>query len=163
MTGIETVAAVAALAGTAVAAYGTYQSGQAQQDAQKYNAKLAENEALATEQASAVRMRAQRAEARRLQGRQAALYGMAGVDEAGSPLLVMADQARQSELAIVNDRWAAERAAQNLRAGGRLRRFEGSQAAKAGTIGATSTLLSGASSAAMAYGKGGGYTGGYGP
>lgn len=156
-TGIETVAiivAVAAVAAAGVAAYSQYQQGQAQNAAQKYNAKVAENQALAARQQAEFAANQQRERSRRLIANERALYGTAGVDvSAGSPLLVVADSAKQAELDAQATLAGGAARSSGFEAQGTLDRFMGRQAVQAGNLGAGATLLSGAASGASAYAR----------
>ena len=86
----------------------------------------------------------------RLQASQRAAYAKSGaVMTEGTPLLVMAEQAGMMELDILNQQRNRALEASALRSQVTLDRYAGSQAAKAGTIGAGGTLLSGVGSAVM--------------
>lgn len=164
--GIITIAAT--VISTAIGVYSAYQQGQAQQKAAKDNAKAAENQATATRNAAMVREQQHRERIRHLAGTQRAVAGASGLEEAGSPLLVMADTLEQAELDAQRIRYGGEVSATGFEAQSRLSRFQGDQASRAGMIGAGSTLLSGAASAARVYaGSGGGggtsFWGGSGP
>lgn len=156
--GLITIAAT--VISTAVGVYSAYQQGQAQQKAAKYNAKVAENQAIAARNAAAVREQQHREQVRRLHATQRAVSGASGVTEEGSPLLVMADTLEQAELDAQRIRYGGEVSAAGFESQARLSRFQGQQAAQAGLIGAGSTLLSGAASAARVYGGTGGGGGG---
>lgn len=160
LSALAIVGIVATVVSTAVTAYGMYQQGQQQKAAGKYNAKVAENQATAAKQAAAVREEQHRERVRRLAGTQRAVSGASGIEEAGSPLLVMADTLEQAELDAQRIRYGGEVSATGFESQARLARFQGDQAARAGTIGAGSTLLSGAASAARVYGGGSGGGGG---
>ena len=118
-----------------------------QQKAAKYNAKVAENQATAARNAAAIREQQHREQVRRLAAGQRAGYGGAGVTGEGSPLLVMADTLEQAELDAQRIRYGGEVSATGLQSQARLQRFQGDQYARAGALGAGTTLLSGAATA----------------
>lgn len=90
-----TLAVTAIAAG--VSAYATYESGQAQKSAANYNKKVAENQAaLATQQAQ-IDAETLEEKQKRQRATAAAMIGGSGVDTEGSPLLAMADSARQMQ------------------------------------------------------------------
>lgn len=151
--GLITIAAT--VISTAVGVYSAYSQGQAQQKAAKYNAKVAQNQAEMARNAAAVREQQHRENVRRLSATQRANAGMSGVTTEGSPLLVMADTLEQAELDAQRIRYGGEVSATGFESQARLSRFQGDQASRAGMIGAGSTLLSGAASAARVYGGGG--------
>src|SRR4026208_692800 len=92
-------AAVIALIGVAIQTYAAYEQAQTQEKFFKYNAKVAENQAAGERMRAAVAANQQRELHRRVIANQRALYGSTGVESAsGSPLLVIADSAKQAEL-----------------------------------------------------------------
>ena len=102
MTGAEIAIIAVAAAGTGVAAYGQYQSNknaQAQAKAQSawnlYNSKVAQREADAEQAANLFEAGQQKKAADRLKARGRAIRGASGVEEEGSPLLVMEDTAAE--------------------------------------------------------------------
>ena len=147
-----TVAAIAVVAGTAVSAFGTYQAGQAQKATAKYNAKLAENEAIAKEQAVRAETDRMRREKAKMSSAQRAAFAKSGaLTTEGTPLLTMAEEAGLMELDILQMQRTGAMQAAASRSEATLSRYQGKQAATAGMIGAGSTLLSGASSAYSTY------------
>ncbi len=161
-------AAVTAV-GTGLSAYGSYQSGQAQKGMANYNAKLAENEAIAKEQQShfeSLQMAKERDRA--LASQRAALGSSGAMVSEGTPLLLMAEQAGNFELDSLMQQRNRALEASALRSQATLDRFAGKQAAYAGTMGAFTTVLSGVGSIGMnaamyskaGGGKGGGSSGG---
>lgn len=154
-TGIETIAIigiVATVAAAGMSAYGQYQQGQAQSQALKYNATVAENQAIAARQQAAYLADREREQTRRVLSRQRALYGTAGVDVGvGSPLMVMADSARQGELNAQAVLAGGAARAQGYQAQAQLDRYMAGQARSAGQIGAGVSLLSGLASAGTQY------------
>jgi hypothetical protein len=142
------IAAVAAVAGAGVAAYGSYQQGQTAKKVANYNAKVQENAALQEEMDSREATRRQRTENRRLQARQRARIAKSGVVETGSPLEVMATDAGRLELAALDQRRDSRIRQSGLYTQAALDRYEGRQAARAGTIAAGASLLQGVGQAA---------------
>jgi len=143
---------VTAVAGAGVSAYGQYQAGQAQKAMGDYNAKLARNEAIAKEQATAAETQRMRTQKERALASQRAAYAKTGaMTTTGTPLLAMAEQAGLMELDILNMQRTGAMSAGASRSEAAMSKYQGSQAAKAGTIGAGSTLLQGASGATSMY------------
>ena len=138
------VSIVATVASTALGAYQSYQQGQQNQALAKYNARVAENQALQARYAAQVKEEQHRARILRLAGTARAGVGASGIEESGSPLLVMADSLEQAELDAQRIRYGGEVSAQGLESEARLQRFMGRQAASAGLFNAGGTLLSGA-------------------
>ena len=140
-----------AAASTALSVYGQYQAGQAAEATANYNAKLAENEALAKEQQSHVESLQMQKNKERLLASQRAGFAKAGaVGTEGTPLLLMAEQAGTMELDILNQQRNRAMQATALRSEADLQRYTGEQAASAATIGAGATLLSGIGSTVSA-------------
>jgi hypothetical protein len=159
MTGVEAtvILAWAAAASAAVGAYSAYQGGQtakanarSQQDADKYNATIAsQNAAVARQQASA-REEAQRRQARQVLGEQRAALSQAGIGLAGSAADVYGASANAAELDALNIRYEGELDARGLLAQSSLSSFEGQvagrnarTASQAGGLNAASSLLAG--------------------
>ncbi|HXG17186.1 MAG TPA: hypothetical protein VNK50_13120 [Calidithermus sp.] len=144
-TGAEIAVVALAATATALTAYGVYQQGQAQAAAMRYNARLAEQQALASRQAAAFEAERARERSRRLLARARAIYGTTGVEvNEGSPLLVLADSARQAELEAQTIQYGGELRARQAQGQANLESFQARLASRAGTIGAGATLLSGA-------------------
>ena len=102
MTGAEIAIIGLAAAGTGVAAYGQYQSNKNAQSQAKvqsawnlYNSKLAQREKAAETAANLFESKQQKIAADRLKARGRAIRGASGVEEEGSPLLVMEDTAAE--------------------------------------------------------------------
>lgn len=146
----------------AVSAYMTYEQGQQQQEVMKYNAKVQENRAIEETQRAAFDANRAREQSRRVLANQRAVYGSSGVDiAAGSPLLVMADSAKQAELDAQIILSGGQARATDATARANIARYKGDVYARAGTINAGTTLLSGATKAYGSYsGAGGGGGGG---
>lgn len=147
---VATIAIVTVLA-AAASAYAQYEQGQAQQQAARYNAKIAEQQAQSAAQMAKAQADQQREQYRRQIATNRAATGAAGVSDVGSPLLLEADNATQAELNARMTEYGGQIRAQGFRSEIPLLRFQGRQAAAAGTIGAGATLLSGVASAGVGY------------
>ena len=149
---VAAVGAVIALIGIAVSTYAQYEQGQTTEKFAKYNAKVAENQAAGERMRAAVAAGQQREAHRRVIANQRAQYGASGVDVAsGSPLLVIADSAKQAELDAQIILSGGEARAGGFQAQAALDRFQGRAASTAGYFNAGSTLLSGSSRAYQQY------------
>lgn len=156
-----------AAVGTGMAYYGQKQQaktagavGEYNARTGEYNAKLAEASALQVELDGRENIRRKRVENQRFQSTQRSRFAKAGVTEEGTPLEVMSETASFLEMdALEINRQAQIRAAQ-LRAQGQQHqvgsmfdRAAGQAEASAHRMGATMTLLNGASNmAGTAYG-----------
>jgi hypothetical protein len=138
-----------------VAAVGTvaaYQEGKAEEKGDQF----ARN--IALEQAQASRAKAQydadveREEARRRLSAQNAKFAKSGVDLTGTPLMVMAEQARFSEKDIQSILYTGEIEATNYERQAALHAQRGKQARRASEYTAGATLLSGAATAYKTFG-----------
>lgn len=137
------VAAIAAVAGAAVSAYGAVKQGQAQKEANEYNAQIAEENAAAAKKKAEYDAETSALEWKQLLGKQAALYSKAGVDiSSGSPLLTMSFQAEQAERDRQAILYEGKTSSESALSQASLFRFYGSNASAASTYSATSSLLS---------------------
>jgi hypothetical protein len=144
--------AVIALIGIAAGTYAQYEQAQTQEKYAKYNAKVAENQAAGERMRAGVAADQQRELHRRVIANQRAQYGASGVDVAsGSPLLVIADSARQAELDAQIILSGGEARASGFQSQAALDRFQGRAASQAGYVNAGSTLLSGTSNTYFQY------------
>jgi hypothetical protein len=135
--------------GTAVAAYGQHEAGQASKATGKYNAKLAENEAKATEQKAHVESQQMQRNKERLIASQRAGFAKGGAAiTTGTPLLLMAEQAGNAELDILNLQRNRAMEATALKSEATLSKFKGKQAARSANIQAGTTVIGGAGKAA---------------
>jgi hypothetical protein len=134
--------------GSAASGVAQYKQGQAQRAAFDYNADV-------TMQKMGEEAEASQTSFDRLMGKQRSLYAKAGVSiSSGSPLVILADTAMQSQ--EEQDRIKASGTA-----AADIQRFYGEQAEYSGTVGGISTFLTGLSKASMSYTmgqKGLGYT-----
>lgn len=144
-------ALAAAAVGGGVSAYGQYQAGQNAQAAGKYNARLAENQALQAQYAGQAAAQAQRDRTRRVLGLQRSLTAGSGVEEAGSPLLTMMDTATQGELEAQKAQYTGQVQADNEMAKAAYSRWQGRTAASNANVGVGATLLQTGSNIAGAY------------
>lgn len=139
-----TAVAVVTAVGAGVSAYGQYQSGQAQEDMAKYNAKIQADAANNEAQAGAENARRQREENRRRLATMRTRIAGSGVNiGAGSSLDVLGEAAGELELQALDVFRDSDARQRQLKSQSVLTSFEGKQASRAGTIGATGTLISG--------------------
>ena len=138
------VSAIVSVVVAAVSAYLQYEQAQAQAAAMRYNAKVAENQAIGAQQQAQYVADRQREQTRRLLSRQRALYGTAGVElAAGSPLMVQADSARQGELDAQASLASGAGRALGFQSQAKIDRFMAGRTETMGSIKAGATLLSG--------------------
>lgn len=156
-TAIIIYASVASVAAAGVSAYSSYQQGQAMAAQSAYNAEIARrNAALAAQKGqltkSSTNLEADKfqRQTRFMKAAQETAYAKAGVQMAGTPLMVTAETQRQADIDELAIRYAgsvelsnviAEQAKQEQNA--KLFKMQGSQYKTAGDLGAASSLLSG--------------------
>lgn len=149
------IAGIFALLGGGVAAYGQVKQGQAAEAAGRYNARVAEQQAVATRQAAAADAETKRRQLDRVLGAQRARYGASGViGSEGSPLLVMMQSEEEAALDVARVRYGGAAQSFGLEQEARLQRFQGKQARRQSYLGATGSLLQGLAGATSAYGLG---------
>jgi hypothetical protein len=144
-----TIALIATAAGTAVSAYGQYQAGQSAQDAAKYNAKMSEYAAQDAQRRGEDEAAAIQRKAASLKSSQRVSLASRGLDIGYGTAGDLQDQtdffgqmdASTARSNAANEAWTA-------RAGGRLARAQGRNAAYQGMLGATGSLLTGAAKVA---------------
>ena len=141
MSGVEAAVIAVSVAAAAAQAYSIYQTGQSQAAAARYNRQVAQNQATLARQQAALEEETTREKQRRFMAAQRAAFGAAGVTEEGSPLLVMADTARQAERDLQLIRYGGEVSAAGFEAQAGLQRFYARQAERTGAIGAGVSLL----------------------
>ncbi len=142
-----------AILGTLTSAGGQYYQGQAEQGAYDYNADVMEQEADAEEVSARQEAELKREEIQTLISNQRVAYGVAGVAlSEGSPLVVLAETAKEGEKEALTIRYGGSVKATSLRNRANLQRYYGGVAEKTGKTKATGTLLSGLGSAALNYG-----------
>lgn len=135
---------IVAAIGVAVAVGGAAQSAHQQQQAAKFNKRVAQNSALAARQAAEANADQRKEHLRRVLAQQRANIGGSGVsDTSGSPLLVQIDSARQAELDALRIAHGGEQQALGFEAQGAYARYAGRQAAQASYTQAGGSLLQG--------------------
>jgi hypothetical protein len=137
----------------AASAYMQYQMGQQQKKAAKFQSQMYERQAALQKQVGQSKADDIRARNRRMLAGIEAQAGASGVEMAPgtSPLAVMAYSAREAELDALRAQWGGDASAEASFADARMARFQGRNAEYGATMGAGTTLLSGASSAARTY------------
>lgn len=145
------IAAGATLVGGGVAAYSSYQAGKATDSLMKYNADLANQDAIVKERDGRILANAQRLQNQRLLARQRSLYAKAGVNMTGTPLLVEAEQAGQLEMAALEVERTASIEAGRYRTQAVINRMQGSAARRGANLQAVGTILQGSGQAAGYY------------
>lgn len=142
--------AVLMLAGVGLQAWGQKSAGDESAAVAKYNQQVKEREAQAAEQQARIESRKQAQEASRKMSELRAGLGASGaVTTAGTPLEIMAEQSRQSELENREIGYEGLQESSKLRAEGAMIAREGRAARRAGRIGAGATLLTGFGSTFM--------------
>ena len=160
-----TIAAAAAVASAGISAYSQYAQGQAQSRMAAYNARIAsQNAELAMEQMGIAKTQKEIMEARHRRGTEKILsaqragWAKAGVEMAGTPLIVEAETITEADLDALAIRYAgtveqgqimAQVAAQRQEAA--LQKMAGRAARTAGYLGAGTSLLTGLSQAGYYY------------
>mgnify|MGYP001584850161 CR=1 FL=1 len=159
------VAAIAAVAAAGIGAYSAVSTGQAQSRMAAYNARIAnQNAELAMEQMEIVKKQKDIAAARHARGvektlaSQRAGWSKAGVEMAGTPLMVAAETMTEADLDTLAIQYAStveqsQIAAHSagLRQEATVQGMAGSAARRAGTLGAGSSLLTGVAQGAYYY------------
>ena len=157
------IAAAAAVAAAGVTAYAAVKQGEAADKNARFNAKLAEREAMQKKMSAEAAAEDARRRHERVLATQRAQYGASGIDpNEGSSLLVMMDSQDEAALDEARIRWGGREEATTLQAEANVQRWRGRQAKAAGYLGAGAAILGGLSSAAGAYSGRGGSGGGIG-
>lgn len=140
-------------AGTGLAMAGQMEAAQAAEATAKYNQRLQEQQAREIERRTQFQQQRQAEAAQRVEGRMRAAMGKAGaVSTVGSPLLLQAKQASESELENLLIGREGYISAEQARATGRMDLYQSKVAKRAAYIGAGSTLLTGFSQLGMGTG-----------
>lgn len=153
------------VASTAMSVVGAIQQGNAQEaqykaqaQAQDYNAKISENQAIAANQQSAAREDAERRQRRIALGSARASMSQSGLTDSGSVMDMFDQSSINSELDVLNTRYEGQLQARGFneqatldRYGAANARANASAASSAKWINAGSALISGASSGYMGY------------
>lgn len=129
------------LAGAALSAVSQIQQGQAAKATSKYNAALAENNAIAARQQAAFQEARQREQAERQLAAQRVRFGKSGATAEGTALDVTADQAARGELDALNIRRSGVLQSHAYSSQATLDRFRGQEALTSAMMGAGSSLL----------------------
>ena len=146
------VATVVAVIGAGVSIYGQNEQKQAAKATANYKEKLARNEADAKEMQAHVESQQMQKNKQRLLAAQRAGFAKGGsVITEGTPLLLMAEQAGNAELDILNQQRNRGIEAASLRSEADLTSWSSKQASKAANIGMAGTAIGGASKAYGAY------------
>ena len=156
----------AQLAGTAISAYGQFQQGRQESAEAKFRAQVASNNAIIAGENADIALEKGRAEARDVRlktaqriGSQRAQLAAQGFDVSeGTSIDILGDTAALGELDVLRVEADAANQARDfeIQAGGfeaeaTLGRFAAKGAKRAGTIGAVSTLITGASRAGSTF------------
>lgn len=139
-------------ASTAMNAIGAIREGNAADATAKAQAQAAEQQAQAQRNVGQFQVAQERREGRRALGQQIAQLGSQGTALMGQPIDLLADSAKQNELALQAIRFQSEIAARNQENEADLARFRGRQARSAGIFKAGTALLSGATKIAGKFG-----------
>lgn len=150
----------ATLASTALGVVSSIQQGKAQAQAHKYNAAVAQNEAIAARQAAAFEADRVRQRRDKVLSSQRAAFGKSGLALEGSPLALMEDTAAEAELDALVVQHQGSVMAARAESQAALDRMQAKQARTAGYFGAGASVLRGVSSLAGMYGGGGGTSSG---
>ena len=133
-----------AAAGVGLQAYGQQQAGAEADAVSKYNQQVKDREAQAVEQRTMVESRKQaQAASRKMSELRAGLGASGAVMTAGSPLAIVKEQARQSELENLEIGREGYIKSEGLREEGKIVRRQGKTAKRAANIQAGATLLTG--------------------
>lgn len=152
MTGAEIAIGLLA-GGTALGAVSAIQQGNAANSAAKYNAAIAERNAVTARQQAAAEEDKQRRLAYMRLGNARAAYGASGVNLEGSPLDVLEQSAAEEELDALTIRYQGDLTSRNYLEQAALDRAQGKNAKMAGYMGAGSAILLGAAQGANMYSK----------
>ena len=136
------MASVLMAVGPALGAYGQIQSGQAANQAAKYNANIAKQNAAITLQQAGLDADAQQRAAKGIIGEEKANYGASGVS-GGSVNDVLMSSETSAELDRQNILYRGKLRAMGLMSDAQLDKFSGRQAVTQSYFGAASSLLTG--------------------
>jgi hypothetical protein len=145
------IGAVAAVVAAGVGAYAAHEQAQAQQEATKYNAKVARNQALLAQYAADQRAKQAADRHRRILAAQRVAAGVSGITTEGSPLAVMMDTAAEAAYQENLIRYGGQQQSEGFLAEANLQTFYGQQAVRTGNLNVGRSLLSGASGVAASY------------
>lgn len=139
------VGTAVSIAGTGLAVAGTLSAAQAQAQALRYSAQVADAEAQRARFAGQFEADQIREQARINLARSRAAAGASGIAFEGSPLEALAYSATQYELDALAALYGAETIAAGRQSGAALSRFQAGRTALSGYLGAGTQLLRGAS------------------
>jgi hypothetical protein len=143
-----TIAAAVSVAGAGLSAYGMYAQGQSQKKMADYNAKVAENSAIASRQQSEFEATRIRDRARRIQGSQVTAFSKSGLMLSGSAVDVANDSSIQSEIDALTTMYKGNMTGNSYQDEANATRWQGNEASSLGKIGAGATVLGGLSEGA---------------
>ena len=130
--------------GTLAGVAGTISSGIGAQRTAEYNAKVADNNAIAEKQRAAYEADMTRDRVRQTIGAQRAAGAASGLDiKAGTPVEVLGDTAKQGELDVLARLYGGDSAATAFRNDATMFRAQGKAQKSASMIGAGTSLLTG--------------------
>lgn len=145
------VLAIMSLISYGMQAYGQFSEGQKSEEAEEYNAQIAEQEAELTREKSKLNEFRSRKQLKAFTGSQRAAFAGAGVQFTGTPLDVMQDTMANAELDIAINKFNSEQDARRFEDEAFRRRKFGKAAAQSGAVAGGSTLLQGAGEFAQKY------------
>lgn len=149
------IAVAVSVIGAGVSAYGQYEQGQSAKKAGEYNAEMSKRAADDALQRGSIDAAKIKDNTRKLISTQIANSGASGFDSStGTPLDLSVEAKGYGELDALTTINNAQRQASGLNAQATLDRYQGNASARAGTIGAAGTLISGAASSYYGYKKG---------
>lgn len=141
---MATVALIALTAVTAgVSAMGAMSAANAEANAAKYNASIAERNAQIAKNKGIADEAAKRRETRRMLGKQRAAIGASGLQAVGTPLLALEETAALGELDALTIRDNANKDQTSYKMDANLSRMRAKSAKRAGTLRAAGALLGG--------------------
>lgn len=150
------MAAALVAGGAALGAVSAIRSGNAEYQAQQYNAQMAEQNAALAESQAAEEERRQRVLAKKQLGDIRASYGASGITQEGSPTEILEESAANAELDALMIRHGGQVRASQYRNQAALSRFMGKEARIGGYLSAAGSLFRGAGGVAGMTGGGGG-------
>jgi hypothetical protein len=143
---------VASLASAAVGAYAAYEQGQQAKKIGKFNAKVAENAALARRNAAQIEADNKRKQFAAIMAASRAGAGASGaITSEGSPLLVEISDAENAKLNEARIIYSGEVGARAQESEAMIQRFVGRRAAQSGYVRGGASLLAGVANAAGMY------------
>jgi len=144
---LTTIALFSTIAGAGLSAYGSIQAGKAQQQQSEYNAKVAENNAIAQSQETDYQIDRLRENQKRSQSAQLAAIGKSGLSVEGSFEDVINDSNISQDLDALALQYRGNTAVNRFSAQAELQRATGKNARSESKFGAVSSILSGTTSA----------------